>query len=755
MAVRRKTQCAAGWRLIVSTSLAGIFALVTTVSVAAGEWATAVDSSAARAETTPSVEPHRRSIQTLPIAGLSERTVGAPRADRGTEPITVNQVDLVEVPPTSDASSSEIWQQIETEWRELDYRSATITLKMIQRVGLQKRPSVEPADEPTLPAIDVVAVPVPETEVKPLASLSQTTTFQSTVSQSTGAAVPLIRPTELSRSVEDLLGASADSAPLGNEEEKTVTVESPVTAEPAVFTVSLPVERTFATGDPRAIAARARAKVSKVKQTRFQEPLDDTNTYFEVLGETGEIEVMVRRGKVLRTRMNLYRTAVVDPMVCDVIQFTPREVQIVGKAVGATHVTFWFEGGLRRPVTYLVRIVPDQEVVKNVEYRYGLLEDMLAELFPNSKVRLSVLANKLIVRGQANDAEEATRIMQIVGDEANALNVRYGSPTQLTEGRAAEVFDERTTGRPNRQYGGLEIVNLLRVPGVHQVALRVKIAEVNRSAGRGLNSDLSAKLDFGGENGSGIFLQSIAGLMAGQSSSLLAQFDGDDIQIGLNYLEEHGVLRLLSEPTVVTLSGRPATFVAGGEFAVPTAVGAAGLNAVTTDYRAFGTIVSFVPTVLDKDHIRLQVAPEFSSINGGLSVNGSPGLNVKSVSTTVEMREGQTFAIAGLLDDNMASSKSSTVPFLSNLFNHRSVTRTETELIILVTPELIHPMEPEETPPLPGFDVTEPNNYQFYIRSHIEGDPAFEHRSTIWPRLKRRYGRGGPSMISGPYGHGQ
>jgi pilus assembly protein CpaC len=218
-----------------------------------------------------------------------------------------------------------------------------------------------------------------------------------------------------------------------------------------------------------------------------------------------------------------------------------------------------------------------------------------------------------------------------------------------------------------------------------------------------------------------------------------------------------GVLRLLSEPTLVTLSGQPATFVAGGEFAVPTLVGSVGLNSVTTDFRSFGALISFVPTIVDKDRIRLQVSPEFSQINSALTntQTGVPGLNVRRVTTTVEMREGQTFAIAGLLEDTMKSGTGSDIPFLHKIFGAREVNRTETELIILVTPELVHAMEPEEVPPLPGFDVTEPSNHQFYLRGDIEGTPTRDWRSPVWPRLKQRYNAGGSSMISGPFGHGQ
>jgi pilus assembly protein CpaC len=239
-------------------------------------------------------------------------------------------------------------------------------------------------------------------------------------------------------------------------------------------------------------------------------------------------------------------------------------------------------------------------------------------------------------------------------------------------------------------------------------------------------------------------------------TSVVTSFGGQEVNIGLRYLQERGVIRLLSEPTLVTLSGRPATFIAGGEFAVPTIVGSVGLNAVTTDFRAFGAIISFLPTIVDKDRIRLQVAPEFSQINTALtSANNTPGLNVRAATTTVEMREGQTLAIAGLLDESYKGTTVGDLPGLAKIFGRRDTTHSETELIILVTPELVHPMEAEEVPPLPGFDVTQPTASQFFLHGEIEGNPTMDYRSTVWPRLKRRYGMGGPAMTSGPFGHGQ
>ncbi|GAB6187726.1 hypothetical protein JCM17478_32280 [Thermopirellula anaerolimosa] len=460
---------------------------------------------------------------------------------------------------------------------------------------------------------------------------------------------------------------------------------------------------------------------------------------FEIIEESGELTVIVRRSKLLRTKVDVYRTAVVDPAVCDVSQFTPREIAILGKGQGATHVTFWFADERYRPVTYLVRVKPDPEIEKQQTERYSLLQSHLARLFPESKVELTAVGDKLIVRGQARDAAEAAQIMAVIrGELVRARGV--------AEGQADDPVGRMAAGQ---DLPALQVINLLRIPGPAQVALKVKIAELNRTAARNFGVDMKLNLDQGK-----FLIQSLLNLSSSGTASILGTFDGGDLKFGIHYLEEHGVLRMLSEPTLVTLSGRPATFIAGGEFAVPTAVGVNGVGAVTTDFRAYGAIITFLPTVLDKDLIRLEVSPEFSQIDNKNKVNGTPGLRTRAVTTTVEMREGQTLALAGLLDDSMSGNNQGDLPIVAQIFGRRSMSRNETELIILVTPELVHPMEPEETPPLPGFDVTEPTNHEFFIKGHLEGRPTAEYDGTTWPNLRRRYNAGGPAMISGPFGHG-
>ena len=477
---------------------------------------------------------------------------------------------------------------------------------------------------------------------------------------------------------------------------------------------------------------------------------DDVNvegTPFEILDRSEDLTVIMRRSRLLQSRLGIFRTAIADPRICEVVQYSPQEVSIIGKSQGATHVTFWFEDREQEPVTFLVNVVPDPEVQERREEEYQILQDVINELFPDSKVKLTPIANKLLVTGEAKGAEEAAQILSIIrGQGIYGQNGAFPYGT-LVGGAAANPFPDPDA--PNSLPASL-VVNMLRIPGVQQVALRVKIAELNRTKARSFGVDL----DLGFDDGR-LVVQSFLNAATGGTASILGMFDNDELNFGIHYLETKGVVRVLSEPTLVTLSGRAASFVAGGEFAVPTVVGVGGAAAVTTDFRAFGAIISFLPVVIDKDSIRLQVSPEFSQVNNDLTVNDTPGLNTRAVTTTVEMREGQTLAIAGLLDDSVAGNIAGNVPIIWRILGRRTMTHNETELIILVTPELVHAMDPEEVPPLPGFDVTEPTNDQFFLRGWLEGDPNLNYRSTVWPSLRRRYRAGASSMMSGPFGHGQ
>lgn len=442
-----------------------------------------------------------------------------------------------------------------------------------------------------------------------------------------------------------------------------------------------------------------------------------------------DMQIIMRRSKLLRTRKLVTRIAIADPELIEVVQFSPREMEIIGRRTGTTTLTLWFQPD--RPdqtgqvLRYLVTVTRDTAVDRQRWLEYGELERMINEMFPGSMVQLIPLADKLVVRGQARDAEEATQIMSIIRTEAFNFVGGAGSGGGrlfVAQGPAAEPFPDAS------QLPASTVISMLEVPGEMQVLLKVRIAELKRSALRELGVDFTVNPD-------NFFLSSI---ISG-ASNIVGIFDGANFSTFFHAFTSNGTMKILAEPNLVTLSGYTASFIAGGEFAVPTVVGVDGVQAATTQFRGFGTQLTFTPTVLDKDRIRLQVAPEFSAINNGIAVNGIPGLNTRAAVTTVDLREGQWLAIAGLLQDQQNGTNGRVpllgdIPLVGVIFSNKSISRDETELIVLVSPELVHAMDPKELPPLlPGTDVTEPGDLAFYVGGRVEGLENCDHRSTVWP----------------------
>jgi pilus assembly protein CpaC len=465
------------------------------------------------------------------------------------------------------------------------------------------------------------------------------------------------------------------------------------------------------------------------------------------------MEVNLQRSKLLRTRFPVSRVSIVNPSVIEVVQYGPQEFELIGRAVGQTTMTFWFGGLEQTPVLrYQVMVTRDPEAVDQRKLEYVELQKMVNEMFPNSMVFLVPVADKLIVKGQARDSDEATQIMSLI--TGRGVNQQGGLLIGPIGGVAAAPF-------PDSSLPTSSIINLLEVPGEQQVMLKVRVAELSRTALRDMSVSWNAII------GNNSFLVS---LLSGSPNVVSVLRDGD-VQIFMRLLSTNGMSKILAEPNLVTLSGHPASFIAGGEFAVPTIVGVSGASAATTQFRGFGAQLTFTPTVIDKDRIRLQVSPEFSQLNQANSVNGIPGLNTRAATTTVEMREGQWLAIAGLVQDEQTGTSSripfvGDVPVLRSVFGNKTVRRGETELIVLVSPELVHAIEPEELPPLlPGMEITEPNDLRFYLCGQLEGPPDCHHRSTVYPKYHddikearrdtrhgRRYQKCQDYYLSGPHG---
>lgn len=446
----------------------------------------------------------------------------------------------------------------------------------------------------------------------------------------------------------------------------------------------------------------------------------------ELIREVLDPELLLRlepaESIIIRTKFPIVRTAVSHEEVVDVQAFGLDEIEILGKSVGQATLTFWFEvaPGNVQMLRYFVSVdnVRQRRLVR--EHRYKQLQARINEIFTNSQVFLFPIEDKVIVRGQARDAKEASEIMRLLGQANAHRNNPVGSnPIDPQQDVPGELLTEIEP---------YQFINMLTVPGEQQVLLKVRIAELTRTSSRELGVNIRVVTD------SFSFSHLITG--SGNLSAILS--DGD-VKFLMKAISTHGYGRILAEPTLVTISGKTAKFLAGGEFAVPTVVGVDGVGAATTTFHGFGTELSFTPTVLDKDLVRLEVTPSFSTLNSDATVGGIPGLNLRSVDTTVDLREGQWLAIAGLIQDEQGGQRTrlpfiGDLPGVGGLFANQNTARNETELIVLVSPELVHPIDAVDVPMLlPGMEVTDPTDKQFFGHNMIEGFQGREYRSTNRP----------------------
>jgi pilus assembly protein CpaC len=280
------------------------------------------------------------------------------------------------------------------------------------------------------------------------------------------------------------------------------------------------------------------------------------------------------------------------------------------------------------------------------------------------------------------------------------------------------------------------VINLLEIAGVHQVMLKVTVAEVNRSAARTMGMDLSF---------SGNSVSFLSGLPLPGGSSLLV--DRADFDLAINALKTLHLARSLAEPTLTTLNGQQATMQVGGSFPVPVVTGATDTGLQGVEFVDVGVLMNFLPSVTDNGRIRLSMQAQVNSRDEatGTNVNGSdvPGQQIRTFNTTVELRAGTTLAVGGLLQTNLGSISKRVpflgdVPFLGRAFSSDNTSYDEQELIVLVTPYLVGPVEGgPETLPLPGSDYFEPDDFEFFLQGRLEGRRAEDFRSPARTDLER------------------
>ncbi|MGD9645006.1 MAG: pilus assembly protein N-terminal domain-containing protein [Pirellulales bacterium] len=437
---------------------------------------------------------------------------------------------------------------------------------------------------------------------------------------------------------------------------------------------------------------------------------------YKVTGDRERLEMVVNSSRHLVMDLKIPQAQVNNPEILSITPLSANKVQISAKKPGVTQVNLWDENEKVHSIDVIV-FADAQE-----------LTELLRWQFPKAQLRVIPLANSVVITGYVDDPAMVSRIVQI-----------------------AEDFHPK-------------VLNQISVGGVQQVLLYVKVMEVSRTKLRQLGVDL-ANL-----NKSWSFATGISGLIRASSdaSRAITTAGTETVTAGvfqstntffsvLQALRQNDLLKIMAEPDLVCVSGRPAYFNVGGEFPI---LVPQSLGTVSIQYKRFGTQLDFVPIVLGNGLIRLEVKPRVSEIDPTRSViiNGTtvPGLRVREVETGVEMRAGETLAIAGLVQTRVEGQNRG-IPFLGDLpiigtfFSARREQINEIETLIMVTPQFVEAMPCEQVPPGgPGLNTQSPGDCQFYLNGHLEV-PLTPDRSA----MPGGFPPPGPSAIFVPDENGQ
>ncbi len=537
---------------------------------------------------------------------------------------------------------------------------------------------------------------------------------------------------------------------------------------------------------------------------------EPTASYVDALkGNDAVIEVIVGQGRLLTLKAEMANEggvgviAVGDPTVLEFEMLpNPRLIRLIGSRAGVTDLSITTAG--QQTVCFEVRVV----------YDVPLLQAQLKQVFPDAQLRLFQIREHLAVEGQARSVRQVDQILQTI--EAYLVSVQVPSKVKgkETPNAGQPAAEDGNRGRPaasepegqvpadaapgaespnpatdasgaanlpgeavpepgsrpdvEASFAKPKIINLLRVPGVQQVMLQVRIAELNRTGLREIGADLLWQGDSGNilatllGGGTPALVKGIGGINS--SSSVVGVFPTADFEFVLRALRTNSLLSILAEPNLVALSGQKADFLAGGEFPVPVPQNSGGGTTITVEFKKFGVQLEFLPFVLEDETIRLTVSPEESSpdFTNAVEINGYfiPGINTRRASTTVEMRQGQSLAIAGLLRQSIDANTQripglGDLPYIGPLFSNTTHKRMEKELVVLVTPYLVAPMNAEDVPCLPGEEIKDPNDLEFYLLNRIEGRtgrdvPSTRHWDDPWNL--RRLIHLEQRCVSGPVG---
>ena len=388
------------------------------------------------------------------------------------------------------------------------------------------------------------------------------------------------------------------------------------------------------------------------------------------------INVLVGQSRVINFDRPIGRFSISNPEIAEAVMVRPDQVLVNGKAFGQVNFIAWEKSDSKF-------IVFDVFVRANL----SLIDSQIRALFPKDDIRLSQANGSVVLSGTVSDPATVAQADSVV------------------------------------QAAGFKTVNMLASPvkNATQVQLQIRVAEVSRNKLRELGSSFA----YQGSPGAGGFItgggpgsltEVSNGVMQGAFTSAMNVFlMGGNMAQMIRAMQTNGALRALAEPNLIAMDGQTASFLAGCEFPIPVIQGGGGgaSGSVTIQFKEYGVRLNFKPTIIDEDHIRLELEPEVSTIDfaNGVRFEGFvvPALRTRRARTGIELRDGQSFALAGLLDNNETRSMSKVpvlgdIPILGNLFKSTQFQKQETELVFIVTADLVKPVDRDELPNLRGID---------------------------------------------------
>ena len=428
--------------------------------------------------------------------------------------------------------------------------------------------------------------------------------------------------------------------------------------------------------------------------------------------QPGNLSLQLGKSTLVRMPEAVQARSVGNPAVLQAMLVAPDTLYLVGVDIGSSNMIVQGRSGLCNVVEVVVGIDP------------SALQQALAALLPDQKnVQVSAAGDTLVISGTVDDAPTAARVLEL----AAAFVRRPAQPLEGAKREGAEASAAAQTASTSAAQASARIVNFLNIGAPQQVMLEVKIAEVSKSLLDKLESNVA--LSFGGGSWAGTLN---ASFVSGTLKSLLNIGRANGNHAGIAADKQDALVRILAEPTVMAISGQEGSFLAGGRIFVPVAQ---DNNKVTLEEKEFGVGLRFTPTVLAGGRINLRVAPEVSEISRegiGISAAGFSGAAIlplfttRRAATTVELFDGQSFAIGGLIKNSQTTSIHGLpvlgeVPVLGALFRSTDFQQDRTELLFVVTPHLVQPLPANYK--LPTDSITPPSRARLFLGGQLEGSP--------------------------------